>query len=177
MAVKLKTHMTVELSGLNGLFDKYRTPTLDAEMRKIVDEEIKPRIAKGISPVRGYRNFPKYKNPKSYPGNRKPSNKPNLELTGEMLSFYRAVPSKARSHSTTSYRFGLVTSATQFAKDKAEWNNYGTSRGVPARKFVPDETQAETYQVSIMLAIREAFARAVSAVLALYKRDKLKPTK
>ena len=51
-----------------------------------VIDEMKDLISKGISPIQGDGKFPKYKNPKRYPGNRKPKSPVNLKLTGDFLN-------------------------------------------------------------------------------------------
>jgi hypothetical protein len=47
--------------------------------------KIKEEIARGLSPLTR-RKFPRYKNPDRYPGDRKPHQPVNLELTGKFLS-------------------------------------------------------------------------------------------
>lgn len=51
-------------------------------------EKMKEMISKGLSPVRGgdtRPRFPKYLNPKRYPGKKKPASPVNLQLTGAFL--------------------------------------------------------------------------------------------
>lgn len=66
--------------------------------------EMRRDIAKGISPVRGRRRFPAYKNPKKYPGKRKGARPVNLKLTGQFLRALRSVVLSSRGPS------GFVTS-------------------------------------------------------------------
>ena len=133
---------------------------LQEELQKIVEEKVKPLVAKGLSPVAGMRMFPKYKNPTRYPGDLKPSNKPNLELTGEMLSWYRVTPANATD---LAYFMGIKDDAPNDVKIRAKANNEGTDQGIPARRFIP--RQGESYTREIVLAIRNAFAKVMAEAL------------
>ena len=60
-------------------------------------DAMKATIARGVSPIRGNGRFPKYKDPKKYPGKLKPKTPVNLHLTGDMLDAltFKAVPDSA----------------------------------------------------------------------------------
>lgn len=143
------------LSNLEKLVDQKQ---MASEMQKIINSEIKPTIAKGISPVKGMRNFPKYKDKNKYPGDKKQSNKPNLNLTGEMLKEY-----KAKAHADH-VSVGIHSDASEFVQTKAKANNFGTKtkdgrEAIPARPFVPVKQQF--FNAKINIAIRDAFARVL----------------
>ena len=142
----------------------------------VVEQVILPKIERGVSPVNGERMFQKYKDPKSYPGNRKQNNKPNLALTGTMLSYYDAMPGESQME----IYLGMPDSTPKEEMVKAKANNSGTqsavvnaitsrsknrklntkikaaSKGIPARPFIPKKGQ--TYTRDIILAIRKYFA-------------------
>lgn len=160
---------------------------------RIVKTEILPSIARGISPVEGVKTFAKYKNPAKYPGDRKPSNKPNLNLTGDMLSFYEARPSQ----SPLTLKIGIHSDAPELVMTKAVANNEGTESaeskaarreikaikksrpsksnraakrelkakffGIVARPFIPRGSQSFTKKIT--LEIRKAHAYCLSEAL------------
>ena len=66
---------------LNNLSDSTLVNTGNAYVRAI-----KERISKGISPIGRGGRFPAYKNPKRYPGTKKPARPVNLKLTGAFLN-------------------------------------------------------------------------------------------
>lgn len=163
-------------------FDKDQ---LKREVDKIIENDIKGTIQKGISPVYGVRAFQKYKNPKQYPAGLKQSNKPNLTLTGEMLSHYKSKPIDNFSISV-----GIHKDTDKKTQDKAKANNEGTqgsrgtkllsaksnkqrgelaaikrkaaskliqaTKGIPARPFVPKNGQE--FNKSITAKVKKAFA-------------------
>ncbi len=142
----------------------------------VVDQMILTKIDRGISPVNGVRTFQKYKNPERYPGNKKQNNKPNLALTGSMLSHYDARPGNEQMTIT----LGIHKDAPKEELIKAVANNEGTqssltgalaksskdkklikkvkqaSKGIPARPFIP--LKAQSFTRDITLAVRKYFA-------------------
>lgn len=163
--------------------------------QKIVDGSIKRLIDKGLSPVAGQRMFQKYKNPEKYPGDLKSPNKPNLRLTGSLLSNYTARASTDALEIT----MGIHSDAPELDLIKAKANNEGTessaSRGARSylkllkgrssgsnktRKAVKESLRAqfsgivarrfvplknETYTRQILLEIRKAFAYCLKQAL------------
>lgn len=132
------------------------------ELNKIVLQEILPLIDKGLSPVAGQRTFAKYKNPKKYPGDLKPSNKPNLRLTGEMLQNYRA---KAQNRDGLSGTIGIHKDASQRSKLLSRVHNTGENKNIPMRPFIPKQSQGETFTAKITRSIRQAFGYVLSRAL------------
>ena len=155
------------------------------KVQHVVSQVILPKIDKGVSPVHGERTFQKYKNPKQYPGDRKQNNKPNLTLTGEMLSHYTAEPTnklmeikvgmpdnlpkkevvkvKANNEGTQSRVVNAVTRRTENRKLKARIKQ--ASKGIPARPFIPLESKKQTFTKDIILAIRNYFAYALEKAI------------
>lgn len=141
-----------------------------------VEQIILPKIERGVSPVNGERMFQKYKDPSKYPGNQKQNNKPNLALTGKMLSYYDAMPGDDKME----LYIGMPDTTPKEEMIKAKANNEGTqsaavnaitknsknrklntkikaaSKGIPARPFIPKKGQ--TYTRDIIIAIRKYFA-------------------
>lgn len=134
---------------------------LQNELQKVIHSEILGVIDKGLSPVKGYRNFAKYKNPKKYPADLKQSNKPNLRLTGEMLSNYKA---KAQVRNELSATLGIHDDASERSLLLAGVHNKGTEH-IAMRRFVPDQKAGETYTAKINAAIRRAFEYVLSRAI------------
>lgn len=142
----------------------------------VVDQMILKKIDKGLSPVNGERMFQKYKNPKIYPGDQKQNNKPNLTLTGKMLSYYESRPTNNEMQIT----IGIHKDAPKEQLTKAVANNQGTqgslvnqiskqtkdkklkskvkaaAKGIPARPFIP--LKGQTFTRDIVLEVRKLFA-------------------
>ena len=167
--------------------DNFSNRQLTDLINRIVIENVKPKIDKGISPVHGVRNFEKYKDPKKYPGDIKPSNKPNLKLTGEMLYNYVAHEGKEIMSATVGIH---KQDASPEVMIRAKANNFGTQsskskaakavakntkdkqlktaaksliKGIPARPFVPQK--GESFTRDIILEIRKAFAYCLNQAL------------
>lgn len=133
---------------LNKFFDDTTVRKVQSE---VVDGEIKRQIAAGLSPVRGKVRFQGYKNPKQYPGNKKPKRPANLFLTGKMLAQYIVQKISGRT-----LRFGISEGAGQLEKDKSKYNNEGT-KNIAARRHIP--LKGEEYNVSVMRKIRDIVAK------------------
>lgn len=83
----------VRLDGTKRLIDQLPA-SVNRKISKVAAEtilqEMQSRIARGYSPIEGKGRFPKYKNPKKYPGDRKPKSPVNLYLSGKFLNQLRA---------------------------------------------------------------------------------------
>lgn len=142
---------------------------LQNELQKVIHSEILGVIDKGLSPVKGYRNFAKYKNPKKYPlGNQKAmdakqfgANKPNLRLTGEMLANYKA---KAQVRNELSATMGIHQDASERSQILTKVHNDGTKH-IAMRRFIPKQSAGETYTAKINAAIRRAFEYVLSRAI------------
>lgn len=135
--------------------------------REVIDGQIKPLIAAGVSPVKsvdGGRRFRGYKDPDKYPGKRKTKRPVSLNLTGQMLAFY-----KSEKVSGNTMSIGISRRAPQEVKDKALANNVGTvnSEGevaIAARRFVP--LRGENFNVSVVRKIKNLYAKRIKALLS-----------
>lgn len=155
-------------------------------VNSIINNNVLRKIDNGLSPVDKVRMLAKYKDPKNYPGDLKQSNKPNLTLTGNMLSNYEARPTEE----DMTISVGIHDDAPEIERIKANAHNYGTqgnlkaakqakknvfartknrqlrrmarktveksAKGIPARPFIP--TKGRTFTRDIILEIRKAFA-------------------
>lgn len=143
---------------------------------KVVEDIIKPKIDKGLSPVQGERMFQKYKNPKQYPADQKQNNKPNLKLTGQMLYHYNAragtnpmeihigIPKDSGEEVLTKAvannqgtQSGLVNKISKQTKDrKLKAKVKAASKGIPARPFIP--LKGQSFTRDIILEVRKHLA-------------------
>jgi hypothetical protein len=151
---------------LPDLLKSASTRQLQIELDAVIKAEVLPLIGKGLSPVKGQRTFTKYKDPKKYPGDfnkgNKQSNKPNLYLTGEMLSNYKA---KAYNQGGLSGSMGIHRDASQRSKLLAGVHNNGENKNVPMRPFIPKQDQGESYTAKITSSIRKAFKYVLGRAL------------
>lgn len=128
---------------------------------EVIDGTIKPLIAAGVSPVDTAegRRFVGYKDPVTYPGNKKAKRPVNLYLSGIMLSWYKAV-----KISGSRISLGIPTNAPQDVKDRAEGNNIGTESGIPARRFVP--LRGESFRVSVIRKLKNLYAKRLKELIS-----------
>ena len=105
--------------------------------------QMKKLIKSGISPIKGNGRFPRYKNPDSYPGDRKPKSPVNLELTGQMLDALTpsTKPSKSGHASVISYE-GIEA-------NKKESGHRAGVNGQPKRPTIPIDRQGESFAATI----------------------------
>lgn len=165
------------------------------EVEYVVNQKILPMIDRGISPIKGEKAFTAYKDPKKYPGKLKAANRPNLTLTGKMLSYYEAQESKGGDLSVT---IGIHKDAPDDVRVRADANQFGTEsatsrsareRFKESRKFKLSKSARkklreaasrlrkgiaarpfiprfqQQFTPSIMVAIRSAFATVLSKAL------------
>lgn len=144
--------------------ENFSNRQLADDIDKTIVPMIKDTIERGLSPVAGKRMFDKYKNPKKYPAKLKPSNKPNLKLSGDMLSEYKTKPSSEPNAVTV----GIHSDASKESRVKANANNNGTEH-IPARRFIP--WSGETFTTKITLETKKIFAQALGKALKI-RRNK-----
>ena len=133
---------------------------------EIINQTIKPMIDAGVSPVQSFENtkrFKGYKEPEKYPNKRKQKRPVNLKLSGKMLERYRA-----RKLNGTTVEMGILSSAPEDIKIRAEANNLGTvnERGevaIAARRFIP--IKGETFAVSVMRRLKDLYAKRLKEIL------------
>lgn len=166
--MKIKLTYKFNPGDLANIARKISVSDMEREFQFIIDREIKDSISKGISPIKGKRNFAKYKDKDKYPAGQKQSNKPNLNLTGEMLSHYKARGLKGEIAVT----IGIHGNAPKDVKVRAEANQGGTktkngSVAIAARPFLIQ--QGEEFNSKISVAIMKAFATVISKALKSMK--------
>ncbi len=150
MAVKTK----VKLDSLDELRKELNGLSIQREIGKTVVEEVKDFTSKGISAAEGDGRFrfQKYKDPKKYPGDKKPSRPVNLSLTGQMLD--------ALEHWITAGRLFI---GYRTKNVKAEAHNFGTEH-MPVRRFLPVQ-EGSKFNLTIMKKIRDIYIRRIEATI------------
>lgn len=127
-ADRLKRNITTKV-GLRRIFDANALREIGA----LIVDEMKTGIAQGKSPISGDGAFPAYKNPKKYPGKRKPARPVNLELTGEQLSALKYRINQAK-----------IAVTIYYATKKAQLKELGHREGAndqPERPTIPDASE------------------------------------
>lgn len=160
--VNTKNVQIIMTENYKKLFKKnYRTNTkIASEVRQqVLNELILPTIEKGLSPVKGERMFQKYKDKNKYPRDLKPSNKPNLKLTGQMLKDYKVYP----LDNEFGISMGIHKTASARSLLLAGVHNEGKNKHIPIRRFIP--TKGDVYISRIDRAIRNIFAKIISMVI------------
>ena len=122
-------------------------------------DAMKRLISGGQSPIegRGIRSrFAPYKNPKRYPGGRKPSSPVNLRLTGRMLDDlgYTALQGED----------GAFVTQVGYSDPKQILKESGHREGVnsqPARPTIPDASRGERFVASVIDAYRKVVISAI----------------
>lgn len=144
------------------IIDSFVDNTTANAIGRTIAEEAKQNISEGLSPVRGYGRFERYKDPKKYPGQLPPALKKNqrpvnLWLTGEMLKgYWYKISAKPNT-----IEVGMVQGSA-FAKEKAGYHQDGTPN-MAQRKLVPSED--EEWSVSIMRKIRDLYGKRLQDLI------------
>ncbi len=116
-------------------------------MGNLVVSEMLSLIGSGKSPIAGKGKFPKYKNPKKYPGKKKPHSPVNLELTGQFLSSLDSrVFKKGKG-------WGVEIGYTNDLAAKKEQGHREGANGQPKRPTIPKGKQ--TFAKPIQSVINE----------------------
>lgn len=152
---------------LGAFFNKFMDVSTKKQVGDAIVDAAKQMIANGQSPVRSFGRYDRYKDPKKYPGDRKPARPVNLELTGEMLRFYGWQEDPKDENAIL---IGLLDSAPDDVKIRFEAHQLGT-KVLPARRLVPIESRGETWAISIMQAVKELYGRRLSAIIKKSKGE------
>ena len=136
------------LKQLEKLKDPIDKPTAELVGTEVV-EEMKSLIASGKSPIAGNGAFPKYINPKKYPGKQKSKSPVNLFLTGKFLAALRATTKKGTTGQDTYVGFRSSNQA------KKESGHREGVNGQPERPIIP--IGDESFVLSIRKIIREIY--------------------
>jgi hypothetical protein len=131
--------------------------TANAIGKAIVDET-RAMIDSGLSPVRGYGRFERYKDRKKYPGKQKDARPVNLYLSGEMLDKGYGFRRKGNE----SIEIGMVKGSEK-RKKIAGYHNEGTD-DMAMRRFIPQE--GEEYAVRVMRVIRDQFSQRLQKLIS-----------
>lgn len=133
--------------------DGFNSPEFARTVGEQLREEVIDSLSKGVSPVQGERKFEPYKNPKSYPGKKKPSSPVNLFLSGDL---YRALEARVKGNSLL---FGIFDEKiAKYAQAHQDGNKH-----LPRRAIVPDE--GEVFQVSILRSILDLYKNRMAVIL------------
>lgn len=130
-------------------------PTAKAVGEAVVSE-IKSQISKGNSPIEGNGKFPAYKNPKRYPGDRKPKTPVNLELEGDFLDSldYSIFPN------STGYGTEIGYSSSQEIKEEGHRKG---ARGQPKRPSLPSR-RGEDFSAKIRKIFASFYRERIKAI-------------
>lgn len=130
-----------------------------SELQKAGDmlvKNMKRDIAKGKSPISKGGRFPAYKDPKKYPGKRKPKRPVNLKLTGKFLKDLFA---RVRIWRNPEITIGFKTKASRL---KEAGHREGTN-GQPKRPIIPNDR--EGFSKPIALAFRKRIIEIIRKTL------------
>ena len=125
-----------------------------------VVREMKSLIASGVSPIKGSGISPKfapYKNPKKYPGRRKPHTPVNLSLTGKMMDSLGFVVLPRGDNKGFAAHIGYDSVQSTL---KESGHREGV-HGQPRRPTIPDANRGETFVASIIAAYRQVVVDAI----------------
>lgn len=128
------------------------------EVGAAVTEEMLSLIAVGQSPIKGSGRFPAYKNPKKYPGKRKPARPVNLSLEGDFLADLSFRPvAGAYGYDTE------IFYASELSQKKEQGHRVGV-KGQPKRPTLP-EKRGEEFAVRIQAIIKEIYKRRIKTLI------------
>lgn len=138
MALKFKATLDEKsIDSIRRKFEDIRDPLTQTDanvMGKAAIKQMKALISRGISPIKGpgiKPKFEKYKNPKSYPGKRKPKSPVNLRLTGKFLANLKSRSVKVGK--SFAVQIGYSSQSEQI-KEKGHRERAG---GQPSRPTIP----------------------------------------
>lgn len=102
---------------------------------------MKSLIGSGRSPIKGRGRFPRYKNPKKYPGSRKSDSPVNLRLTGDFLDDL--------TYDTNPSGDGYTTDIGYFTEEsrKKEEGHRAGANGQPKRPTIPARNETFVNQI------------------------------
>lgn len=122
-----------------------------ARSSEVLRKALLKTIARGVSPITGKR-FDAYKDPKKYPGNKKPPRPVNLKLSGDFLKSLRVKAVNVRRESID-YR---VYFNKESSRKKEQGHREGAG-GQPKRPIIPIES--ESYTDKIVVALKRAIVK------------------
>lgn len=125
------------------------------DVTNFVKEAVLKDVGGGVSPVTG-RAFPKYKDPKKYPGKEKRKSPVNLELSGDMLDSL-----SVDQLSGTKIRLTVSEDQMPKADNHNKFSAKSQDTGVPARKFIPNAANGENFKPEIRKRIEQIISSYV----------------
>lgn len=141
------------------LIERLERPVTKKTAQKLgsaIVREMKSLISKGNSPISGAGRFPKYKNPKRYPGSKKPHRPVNLKLTGDFL--------KSLKWKVVTVRGVNATQVGYFSdkQSKKEQGHREGSNSQPKRPTIPKGTErfARRIQLKILEILQSSVKQA-----------------
>jgi hypothetical protein len=150
--------MTVEVkvtaSGFEEIKRRMGSQAVGRRVAKLIIDEMKKSLSRGVSPVRGVRRFPRYKDPMNYPGDQKSRLPVNLKLSGDMLDSLAPVFRGSR----------MWIEIGKDQTDKASAHQEGTPH-MAARRFMPTN-EGEEFTVTIQRSVRNLYARILSDIIS-----------
>lgn len=121
--------------------------------RPLIDQII-DTVQRGYSPVAGQGRFPAYKNPKKYPGNRKPPTPVNLTLSGRFLNDLDATQP---SFSEASQRHKIKIGFTSDYGKTLEKGHTDPETGQPHRQVIPNK--GESFNAKLLKFAKDLYNR------------------
>lgn len=118
-------------------------------------KEMVSTIQRGLSPIKGWGRFDRYKNPDKYPGKRKPQRPVNLTLSGRFLKDLGASASRNNTSHTLK-----IKQTSAYAKQIEEANREGR---VINRPIIPMDSEDVT--APLRRFVRELYIALIKAKL------------
>lgn len=150
-----KVKVTSRFEILEVINNMVNTRTANELGRAIVDGS-KRLMSDGISPVRDYGRFERYKDRKKYPGNLKPARPVNLQLSGELFEAF-----DYRKKGKLSIESGIIKGSRRL-KEIARAHQAGTPNMAQRRMF---PGKGEEYAVTIMREIRKIYTKRLRELI------------
>lgn len=141
---------------LNKLKKPIDRPTAKRGGESIVSQ-MKGLIRIGVSPIQGKGRFPRYKNPKRYPGKRKSKRPVNLKLTGQFL---RSLVSKAVSGTGG---FAIQVEYNNALANKKEDGHRKGQNKQPKRPTIPQGN--EKFSPSVLKGVIKIFEQRIQRII------------
>ena len=141
--------------------DALQAPIRADEAQKMgtaVVREMKTLIAQGQSPIRGNGSFPRYKNPKKYPGKRKPHSPVNLKLSGDFLRDLKHHVIKTR------HGYGISVGFDSQLSRKKERGHREGANGQPERPTLPMPSLSEKFHSRVQAVYNEVILAAIRRI-------------
>lgn len=152
--VNMKTLDTLITSGV-----------MDKRTAKLLSDAIRKQsidfMRKGISPVQGVKRYAAYKDPKKYPGKRKPKTPVNLKLSGDL---YRSLGFKFIKFDKLIFGIFSSTAKGDVLDYAAVHNGDVRKKGTTPRPFIPT-SPGSSYKKTILDKVRTVIIKRIDAII------------